>query len=48
MMRHHYDPEALVTLFKKLPSGGGLMSSHPASPDRAAKIEALIAKKKKA
>jgi putative metalloprotease len=48
MTRHHYDPEALVTLFKKLPSGGGLMSSHPASPDRAAKIEALIAKKKKA
>jgi putative metalloprotease len=45
MIRHHYDPAAMVTLFKKLPSGGGLMSSHPASPDRANKIQTLIDKK---
>jgi metalloprotease len=45
MMRHRFDPAAMVSLFKKLPSGGGLMSSHPASPDRAAKIQALIDKK---
>jgi putative metalloprotease len=42
MVKHHYDPNAMVTLFKKLPGGGGLMSSHPASPDRANKIEAMI------
>jgi putative metalloprotease len=45
MVRHRFDPAAMVSLFKKLPSGGGLMSSHPASPDRAAKIQALIDKK---
>jgi putative metalloprotease len=45
MVRHRFDPTAMVSLFKKLPSGGGLMSSHPASPDRAAKIQALIDKK---
>jgi putative metalloprotease len=44
MVKHHYDPNAMVSLFKKLPGGGGLMSSHPASPDRAKKIEALIKK----
>jgi putative metalloprotease len=43
MVRHKYDPNGLVSLFKKLGSGGGgLTSSHPASPDRAAKIEAMI------
>jgi putative metalloprotease len=45
MVRHHFDPAAMVSLFRKLPSGGGLMSSHPASPDRAAKIQALIDRK---
>jgi len=45
MMRHRFDPNALVSLFKKLPGSGGLLSSHPASPDRAAKIQALIDKK---
>jgi len=45
MVRHRFDPTAMVSLFKKLPSGGGLMSSHPASPDRAAKIQALINRK---
>ena len=45
MVRHRFDPAAMVSLFKKLPSGGGLMSSHPASPDRAAKIQALINRK---
>ena len=44
MVKHKYDPHAMVTLFRKLPAGGGLMSSHPSSPDRAAKIEALIKK----
>jgi len=45
MVRHRFDPTAMVSLFKKLPSGGGLMSSHPASPDRAAKIQSLIDRK---
>lgn len=45
MVRHRFDPAAMVTLFRKLPSGGGLMSSHPASPDRASRIQALIDKK---
>lgn len=44
MKRHNYDPNAMVSLFKKLPGSGGLMSSHPASADRASKIEALIQK----
>ena len=44
MVKHKYDPNAMVSLFEKLPGGGGLMSSHPASPDRAKKIEALIKK----
>lgn len=44
MVKHGYDPNALVSMFKKLPGKGGLMSSHPASPDRAKKIEALIKK----
>ena len=45
MVRHRFDPTAMVSLFRKLPSGGGLMSSHPASPERAAKIQLLIDKK---
>jgi putative metalloprotease len=45
MVRHRFDPTAMVSLFRKLPSGGGLMSSHPASPERAAKIQSLIDKK---
>lgn len=44
MIKHQYDPNAMVSLFKKMPGGGGLMSSHPASPDRAKKIEAMIKK----
>ncbi|MBV8157634.1 MAG: M48 family metallopeptidase [Dyella sp.] len=44
MIRHHYDPNAMVSLFKKLGGQGGLLSSHPASPDRARKIEKLIEK----
>lgn len=44
MVKHSYDPAALVSMFKKLPGKGGLMASHPASPDRAKKIETLIAK----
>lgn len=46
MVRHQYDAHAMVSLFKKLPGGGGLMSSHPASPERAKKIQALIDAKK--
>jgi len=45
MLRHQYDPQAMVTMLKKLPAGGGLLSSHPSSPDRAKKIEALVAKR---
>jgi len=42
MVKHKYDPHAMVTMLKKLPAGGGLMSSHPSSPDRASKIDSLI------
>jgi Zn-dependent protease with chaperone function len=31
-------------MLKKLPAGGGLLSSHPSSPERAKKIEALVAR----
>ena len=44
MRKHGYDPNAMVTMLKKLPAGGGLLSSHPSSPDRAKKIEALVRK----
>lgn len=44
MKRHQYDPNAMVSMFRKLSSKGGLMSSHPGSDARAAKIEALIKK----
>lgn len=44
MVRHRYDPNAMVTLFKKMPSAGGLTSSHPASAARTKKIEELIRK----
>ena len=44
MIRHQYDPAAMVSMLKKLPAGGGLLSSHPSSPARAKKIEALVAK----
>ncbi|WP_395680199.1 M48 family metallopeptidase [Dokdonella sp.] len=44
MVKHKYDPGAMVSMLKKLPAGGGLLSSHPSSPERAKKIEALVAK----
>lgn len=44
MLKHKYDPNAMVSMLKKLPAGGGLLSSHPSSPERAKKIEALVAK----
>lgn len=44
MVKHRYDPNAMVSMLKKLPAGGGLLSSHPSSPERAKKIEALVAK----
>lgn len=44
MVRHNYDPNAMVSMFKKLGGSGGLVSSHPASPKRVKNIETLIAK----
>ena len=44
MVRHKYDPNAMVSMFKKLGGSGGLVSSHPASPKRVKNIESLIAK----
>ncbi|KAF1709817.1 peptidase M48 [Pseudoxanthomonas kalamensis DSM 18571] len=44
MVRHQYDPNAMVSMFRKLSSDGGLMSSHPGSEARASKIETLIEK----
>lgn len=44
MVRHSYDPKAMVSMLGKLGGTGGLMSSHPPSPARAKKIEALIKK----
>ncbi len=44
MVKHKYDTHAMVSMLKKLPAGGGLMSSHPSSPDRAAKIDTMIKK----
>ena len=34
----------MVSMLGKLQGKGGLMSSHPSSPDRVAKIQALIKK----
>jgi putative metalloprotease len=47
MKRHSYDPAALASMFRKLSSEGGLMSSHPGSEARAARIDAMIKKDKK-
>lgn len=44
MVKHKYDPNAMVSMLGKLQGKGGLMSSHPSSPDRVAKIQALIKK----
>ncbi|QSX74903.1 M48 family metalloprotease [Lysobacter arenosi] len=44
MVRHKYDPNAMVTLFRKMPGAGGLTSSHPASATRTKNIEAMIRK----
>ncbi|MDQ8051346.1 M48 family metalloprotease [Luteibacter sp.] len=44
MVRHKYDPNAMVTLFRKIPSDGGLTSSHPASTERTKRVEQLIRK----
>lgn len=44
MVRHKYDPQAMVSLFKKMPSAGGLTASHPASATRAKNIEKMIKK----
>jgi putative metalloprotease len=42
MMKHHYDPNAMVTILGKLKGKGGLLSSHPSSADRVAKIQTMI------
>jgi len=44
MKRHQHDPAALASMFRKLSSQGGLMSSHPGSEARAARIDAMISK----
>lgn len=44
MKRHSYDPAALASMFRKLSSEGGLMSSHPGSEARAGRIDAMIKK----
>ncbi len=46
MKRHQYDPAALSSMFRKLSSEGGLMSSHPGSEARAGRIDQMIAKDK--
>lgn len=43
MVRHHYDPKAMVSMLKTLDGKGGLFSSHPSSPERVNSIEELIA-----
>jgi putative metalloprotease len=47
MKRHSYDPAALASMFRKLASDGGLMSSHPGSEARAARIDSMIRKDRK-
>ncbi len=47
MKRHQYDPAALASMFRKLSSDGGLMSSHPGSEARAGRIDAMIKKDSK-
>jgi putative metalloprotease len=42
MVKHRYDPNAMVTMLSKLEGKGGLTSSHPSSADRVAKIKGLI------
>ncbi len=42
MVKHKYDPNAMISLFGKLGGQGGLMSSHPSSPKRVKGIEKMI------
>ena len=43
LVRHAYDPAAMVTMFRKLPGKrGGLLASHPDPESRAKRIEARI------
>ncbi len=44
MVKHKYDPKAMVSMFRKLPGSGGLTSTHPGSEARAQNIEKLIKK----
>lgn len=42
MVRRGWDPRAMVTMLEKLPGKGGLLSSHPGSAKRAARIQKRI------
>jgi len=42
MVRNDFDPEALASGLEKLPGQGGLVSSHPGSAERAARIREMM------
>ena len=47
MKRHNYPPAAAVSALRKLQAlgdGASILSSHPASSERAAKVEGEVAK----
>ena len=44
MVKHKYNPQAMVSMFRKLPGSGGLTATHPGSEARAQNIEKLIKK----
>ena len=46
LLKHSYDPSAMVSMFRKLPGKrGGLLASHPDPESRARRIEARIRKR---
>jgi putative metalloprotease len=47
LLKHAYDPSAMVSMFRKLPGKkGGLLASHPDPESRAKRIEARIKKRR--
>ena len=47
LLRHSYDPSAMVSMFRKLPGKkGGLLASHPDPESRAKRIDARIKKRR--
>jgi putative metalloprotease len=47
LLKHSYDPLAMVRMFRKLPvKKGGLLASHPEAEARATRIEARIKKRR--